>query len=81
MHVDTTWKFPAIITFRDEFCRKNNLDLIVWWSSSEYRCHFHCCRRQADAVRRVRSDGGMRALGAARERAAECHTRGSAPRV
>ena len=29
MHVDTTWKFRDMITFRDEFCKANNLDLIV----------------------------------------------------
>jgi sulfate adenylyltransferase subunit 2 len=29
MHVDTTWKFRDMITFRDEFCKQNNLDLIV----------------------------------------------------
>ncbi len=30
MHVDTTWKFREMITFRDEFCRRNSLDLIVY---------------------------------------------------
>ncbi|EKD42397.1 MAG: hypothetical protein ACD_73C00178G0002, partial [uncultured bacterium] len=29
MHVDTTWKFREMIHFRDEFCKKNNLNLIV----------------------------------------------------
>jgi sulfate adenylyltransferase subunit 2 len=29
MHVDTTWKFHAMIEFRDRFCAENNLDLIV----------------------------------------------------
>jgi len=29
LHVDTTWKFQDMITFRDAFCRDNNLDLIV----------------------------------------------------
>jgi sulfate adenylyltransferase subunit 2 len=29
MHVDTTWKFRDMITFRDRFCAENNLDLIV----------------------------------------------------
>ena len=29
MHVDTTWKFRDMIKFRDEFCKANNLDLIV----------------------------------------------------
>jgi len=30
LHVDTTWKFRDMITFRDKFCRENNLDLIVY---------------------------------------------------
>lgn len=29
LHVDTTWKFRDMITFRDSFCKKNNLDLII----------------------------------------------------
>jgi sulfate adenylyltransferase subunit 2 len=29
LHVDTTWKFREMVTFRDEFCREHNLRLIV----------------------------------------------------
>jgi sulfate adenylyltransferase subunit 2 len=29
MHIDTTWKFREMISFRDRFCAENNLDLIV----------------------------------------------------
>lgn len=29
MHVDTTWKFSEMITFRDELCERLGLDLIV----------------------------------------------------
>ena len=29
LHIDTTWKFREMIKFRDEFCKKNNLDLLV----------------------------------------------------
>jgi sulfate adenylyltransferase subunit 2 len=29
MHIDTTWKFRAMIEFRDRFTKENNLDLIV----------------------------------------------------
>ncbi len=29
LHVDTTWKFREMITFRDRYCRENDLDLIV----------------------------------------------------
>ena len=30
LHVDTTWKFREMITFRDRFCREQGLDLKVW---------------------------------------------------
>src|SRR5277367_6620790 len=30
LHVDTTWKVKEMIRFRDEFCKANNLDLIVY---------------------------------------------------
>jgi sulfate adenylyltransferase subunit 2 len=30
LHVDTTWKFRDMISFRDEFTKKNNLELIVY---------------------------------------------------
>ncbi len=29
LHIDTTWKFRAMIDFRDRFCRENGFDLIV----------------------------------------------------
>jgi sulfate adenylyltransferase subunit 2 len=29
MHIDTTWKFRDMISFRDRFCRENKLELIV----------------------------------------------------
>lgn len=29
MHIDTTWKFREMISFRDSFCKENDLDLIV----------------------------------------------------
>ncbi len=29
LHIDTTYKFREMITFRDTYCRENNLDLIV----------------------------------------------------
>src|ERR1700684_1269314 len=29
LHIDTTWKFREMVRFRDEFCKANNLDLIV----------------------------------------------------
>src|SRR5213082_3631473 len=29
LHVDTTWKFREMVKFRDQFCKENNLDLIV----------------------------------------------------
>jgi sulfate adenylyltransferase subunit 2 len=30
MHIDTTWKFRDMIRFRDDFCKQNNLDLLVY---------------------------------------------------
>lgn len=29
LHIDSTWKFKEMLTFRDEFCRQNKLDLTV----------------------------------------------------
>jgi sulfate adenylyltransferase subunit 2 len=29
LHIDTTWKFRAMIEFRDDFCREHGLDLLV----------------------------------------------------
>lgn len=29
LHIDTTWKFKEMISFRDRFCRENGFDLIV----------------------------------------------------
>jgi len=29
LHIDTTWKFKEMIKFRDDFCKKNKLKLIV----------------------------------------------------
>src|SRR6478736_3477676 len=29
LHIDTTWKFRDMISFRDRFCRENKLELIV----------------------------------------------------
>ena len=30
LHVDTTWKFRDMISFRDKFCRDHNLELLVY---------------------------------------------------
>jgi len=30
LHIDTTWKFRDMISFRDEFTKKNNLQLLVY---------------------------------------------------
>lgn len=30
LHIDTTWKFQEMISFRDEVVRKDNLDLIIY---------------------------------------------------
>src|SRR6185312_3954876 len=30
LHVDTTWKFKEMTKFRDQFCKENGFDLLVW---------------------------------------------------
>src|SRR3954469_3737317 len=30
LHVDTTWKFREMTQFRDRFCKKNKVDLLVY---------------------------------------------------
>ena len=30
LHIDTTWKFREMIAFRDDFCRRNGFDLLVY---------------------------------------------------
>src|SRR4051795_4786816 len=30
LHVDTTWKFREMTKFRDQFCKDNGFDLLVW---------------------------------------------------
>ena len=30
LHVDTTWKFKAMVEFRDRFCREQGFDLKIW---------------------------------------------------
>jgi sulfate adenylyltransferase subunit 2 len=30
LHIDTTWKFRAMIEFRDRFCKEHGLDLLVY---------------------------------------------------
>ena len=37
MHIDSKWKFREMITFRDEFCREHNLDLIVHHNEEGFR--------------------------------------------
>lgn len=37
MHIDSKWKFREMITFRDEFCREHNLDLIVHHNEVGFR--------------------------------------------
>ncbi len=34
LHIDTTWKFRDMIAFRDDFCRKNELKLLVYTNRS-----------------------------------------------
>jgi sulfate adenylyltransferase subunit 2 len=37
LHVDTTWKFKAMTQFRDQFCRENGFDLIVYTNQDGVR--------------------------------------------
>ncbi len=37
MHIDSKWKFREMITFRDEFCREHNIDLIVHHNEEGFR--------------------------------------------
>jgi sulfate adenylyltransferase subunit 2 len=37
MHIDTTWKFREMIIFRDQFCKENHLDLIVYTNQDAVR--------------------------------------------
>jgi sulfate adenylyltransferase subunit 2 len=37
LHVDTTWKFKDMIAFRDQFCRDNGFDLIVYTNQDGVR--------------------------------------------
>ncbi|MBN4074110.1 sulfate adenylyltransferase subunit CysD [bacterium AH-315-E10] len=32
LHIDSQWKFKEMITFRDAFCKKNNLELLVHYN-------------------------------------------------
>ena len=32
MHIDSRWKFREMITFRDQFCRRHDIDLIVHYN-------------------------------------------------
>ena len=37
MHIDTTWKFKEMTRFRDQFCKDNNFDLIVYTNQDGVR--------------------------------------------
>jgi len=37
MHIDTTWKFREMTIFRDQFCKENNLELIVYTNQDAVR--------------------------------------------
>jgi sulfate adenylyltransferase subunit 2 len=37
LHIDTTWKFRDMITFRDTFCRENGLELRVYTNEDAIR--------------------------------------------
>jgi sulfate adenylyltransferase subunit 2 len=37
LHIDTTWKFREMITFRDRFCAEHKLDLVVYTNQEALR--------------------------------------------
>ncbi|MBN2331964.1 MAG: sulfate adenylyltransferase subunit CysD [Deltaproteobacteria bacterium] len=37
MHIDSKWKFQEMITFRDDFCRRHDIDLIVHYNEEGHR--------------------------------------------
>ena len=37
MHIDSRWKFREMITFRDEFCRRHDIDLIFYYNEEGWR--------------------------------------------
>jgi len=37
MHIDSQWKFREMITFRDKFCRENEIDLIIHYNEAGKR--------------------------------------------
>ncbi len=36
LHINSTWKFKEMLSFRDKFCKKNNLDLIVHYNKEGF---------------------------------------------
>ncbi len=37
LHINSTWKFREMLEFRDKFCKKNNLDLIVYHNREGFK--------------------------------------------
>ncbi len=37
LHIDSKWKFSEMISFRDHFCRENEIDLIIHHNEAGYR--------------------------------------------
>ena len=37
LHIDSKWKFCEMISFRDQFCRENEIDLIIHFNEEGYR--------------------------------------------
>src|SRR3954464_5844044 len=55
LHVDTTWKFRAMIEFRDRYCREQGLDLNVWTNqeglAQDINPFYHGAKKDADFMK------------------------------
>jgi sulfate adenylyltransferase subunit 2 len=60
LHVDTTWKFREMITFRDEFCAELGLDLIVHTNQDGVRDNINPFDHGSNKYTTVMKTNGLR---------------------
>jgi len=60
LHVDTTWKFSEMITFRDEFCAELDLDLIVHTNQDGVRDNINPFDQGSNKYTTVMKTNGLR---------------------
>ena len=55
LHIDSKWKFKEMITFRDSFCKENNLDLKVHYNKKAFEAGVgpftHGSRKHTDIMK------------------------------